>query len=110
MTTNVDRIRDLLDHNDLSKLATDVGRCVDTKNFDKMSTIFTTDAVLTTPDGTSTGVEAIIGTARLTMQRSKSLSISSRALRSNFTAMTLRWTPTLSRSSFLSPPHPRTIE
>lgn len=64
MTRNDDRIRLLLDQTDISKLVVDVGRCVDTKNFESLSRIYAADAVLRTPDGTAKGVDAIIETAR----------------------------------------------
>lgn len=64
MTMNVDRIRDLLDYNDISKLVSDVGRCLDTKNFENLSNIYAADAILKTPDGITTGVDALTETAR----------------------------------------------
>ncbi|WP_169585779.1 nuclear transport factor 2 family protein [Antrihabitans stalactiti] len=64
MATTTDPIKELLDKNDIANLVADIGRFIDSKQFDDLSHVYSVDARLKTPDGVTTGVDAIIQTAQ----------------------------------------------
>ncbi|MFI6165485.1 nuclear transport factor 2 family protein [Nocardia sp. NPDC051052] len=64
MTSDADRIQDLLDREELGNLVAEIADCVDRKDFDGLSRVFAADATLETPGGVSTGAAAIVDLAR----------------------------------------------
>ncbi|HET6771935.1 MAG TPA: nuclear transport factor 2 family protein [Acidimicrobiales bacterium] len=54
---------DLLDRNEIETLVHRLGACLDEGRFDDLRTLFTTDAVASTPGGVAQGIDALIAQA-----------------------------------------------
>ncbi|HEY3632509.1 MAG TPA: nuclear transport factor 2 family protein [Jatrophihabitantaceae bacterium] len=54
----------LLDRQRIVDLITELGRCLDERDFESLRGLFTADASVTTPGGTATGHDALVDQAR----------------------------------------------
>lgn len=54
----------LLDRARIVDLVTELGRCLDERDFESLRALFTADADVTTPGGTATGHDALVEQAR----------------------------------------------
>ncbi|MFI7000850.1 nuclear transport factor 2 family protein [Nocardia sp. NPDC050175] len=64
MTSKPRCIEDLFDRAELQDLVTVLTTCLDSRDFDGLSGVYTPDATLETPAGVSTGAAAIVDVAR----------------------------------------------